>query len=103
MATAIEWRAGFALQAKADLEARDQLLSQASIPACQHLHFLQMACEKLCKAYLSGRGSEEADLRRSHAYIGKQLPIIARERLSTRGGRGGGVAGASDQESGQKD
>jgi len=85
MPTAMQWRAAFARQARADLSARDQLLANAKIPASQHLHFLQMACEKLCKAHLCGRGADVTDLQRSHAFIGKQLPLIAREQLGVRG------------------
>ncbi len=39
------WSRAYARQAPADLEAREALLG-ARVPACQHLHFLQMACEK---------------------------------------------------------
>src|SRR5271157_4632424 len=44
------WSRAYARQAQADLEAREALLG-APAPACQHLHFLQMACEKIAKAH----------------------------------------------------
>ena len=50
------WRIAYAKQALADLHAREKLLEHSELPDCQQLHFLQMACEKLCKAYLCGQG-----------------------------------------------
>ncbi len=66
----------------ADLCAREKLLEHSDLPDCQQLHFLQMACEKLCKAYLCGHGSDPETLRSSHAYIGSTLPIIARQQFA---------------------
>jgi hypothetical protein len=65
-----QWRIAFAKQALADLLAREKLLYYREVPQCQQLHFLQMACEKLCKAYLCGHGADPQTLR-SHAYIQK--------------------------------
>ncbi|MCY3022393.1 MAG: hypothetical protein NTW87_25715 [Planctomycetota bacterium] len=58
------------------------LLKEASLPPCQQLHFLQMACEKLCKAHLYASGSQPDDLQHSHGYIGTVLPVIFRMRFS---------------------
>jgi hypothetical protein len=44
-----EWRVAYAKQALADLLARERLLEHSDVPECHQLHFLQMACEKLCK------------------------------------------------------
>jgi hypothetical protein len=66
----------------ADLAARERLLRPPALPECQHLHFLQMACEKICKAYRCGQGRDPEQLRRSHAYIAHTLPLIAREQLA---------------------
>src|SRR5262249_43399085 len=77
-----EWRIAYAKQASADLRGREQLLAMPELPECQHLHFLQMACEKICKAYLCGQGTEPAALQSSHAYIASVLPIIVREQLA---------------------
>ncbi len=78
MAITDEWRIAYARQARADLLAREHLLASDRLPQCQQLHFLQMACEKICKAFLCGKGSAPADLRRSHGYIARPLPVIAR-------------------------
>ena len=77
-----EWRIAYAKQALADLLARERLLQHADVPDCQQLHFLQMACEKLCKAYLCGQGVDPETLRGSHAYISGPLPIIARQQYA---------------------
>jgi hypothetical protein len=77
-----EWRIAYAKQALADLRAREKLLEHPDLPECQQLHFLQMACEKLCKAYLCGQGVAPDTLRGSHAYITGPLPIIARQQFA---------------------
>lgn len=77
-----EWRIAYARQALADLRAREKLLEHPDIPDCQQLHFLQMACEKVCKAYLCGQGVDPETLRTSHAYISGPLPIIARQQFT---------------------
>ncbi len=82
-----EWRVAFAKQALADLKARDKLLEGPDLPDCGQLHFLQMACEKLCKAYLCGQGVEPSTLQSSHAYIARTLPIIARQQFAVQVGR----------------
>jgi hypothetical protein len=76
-----DWRIGYARQALADLNARDALLTHPTsrIPECQPLHFLQMACEKLCKAHLCGRGVDPDLLHRSHAHIASTLPLVIRQ------------------------
>jgi len=82
MASHNEWRVAYAKQAKVDLRAREQLLALPDLPDCQELHFLQMACEKICKAYLCGHGTDPSVLQSSHAYIASVLPIILREQLA---------------------
>lgn len=77
-----QWRVAYGTQAKADLAARRTLAAVRRLPECQHLHHLQMACEKLCKAYLCGTGTDPADLRTSHAYIAGPLPVIARQAFA---------------------
>jgi len=84
VATAGQWRIAYAKQARADLQAREVLARDVKVPACQHLHFLQMACEKICKAYLCGMGTDPGALQKSHAYISKPLPAIIREQLVRR-------------------
>ena len=77
------WSRAFAAQAKADLDARDWLLQNPALHRCHELHFLQMACEKICKAYLMARpGIDPIALQGSHAYAAKNLPLIAKQFLS---------------------
>ncbi len=41
----------FLAQSRSDWEVFGRLAADASIPACHQLHYLQMACEKIAKAY----------------------------------------------------
>jgi hypothetical protein len=72
------WSRAYARQARADLDAREALLG-AEVPACQHLHFLQMACEKISKAHRCLGGADPETLMHSHGFAAKVLPQIARE------------------------
>jgi len=76
------WTQAFARQAASDLDARDVLAADRSLPACHALHFLQMACEKLCKASMISSGSDPMEVQRSHASIAKHLPTIVRFYMS---------------------
>jgi hypothetical protein len=87
MASPEDWSRAYARQARADLAARAVLCADGTLPVCAQLHFLQMACEKLCKAYLCRSGSDPQDLQTSHAYIAKTLPLIARELFVAEYGR----------------
>lgn len=82
MATSTEWAIGFARQASADFATYLQLIGSPEVPQCHRLHFLQMACEKLVKAYLIDGGTAPASVQSSHAYIATTLPIIIREQMS---------------------
>lgn len=79
-----EWALGYARQAGADFKAWKlyQEHPEVLVAQCHSLLFLQMACEKLCKAHLIGCGSEPQDLKSSHAYIAKHLPVIVRQEIS---------------------
>ncbi len=70
------WRNAYARQAAADWRAYDVLRRSFGLPRCQSFHFLQMSCEKLCKAFLCGRGVNPRLLQTSHGYIAKNLPLI---------------------------
>jgi len=83
-----DWRIAYAKQAMADLKARDRLLMHSDLPDCQQLHFLQMACEKVCKAYLCGQGTDPQTLQTSHAYISGPLPLIARQQFARQAQQG---------------
>ena len=74
------WSRAYARQAQADLEAREALLG-APVPACQHLHFLQMACEKIAKAHRCLGGADPETLMHGHGFAAKVLPQVARELL----------------------
>jgi hypothetical protein len=76
-ATDGKWARSYAIQALSDLRAREAL-AQANVEKCHRLHFLQMAAEKTCKAHLT-RANGHDKVRRSHAYIARNLPIIARQ------------------------
>jgi hypothetical protein len=76
-ATNEDWARAYALQALSDLRARETLV-QANAEKCHRLHFLQMAAEKTCKAYLTAASGHE-HVRKSHAYIAGTLPVIARQ------------------------
>ena len=49
------WRTAYLKQASSDLAVFDTIIKH---PLCQRLHYLQMATEKLAKAYLSPPGGE---------------------------------------------
>ena len=83
----MNWDKAYALQARSDLDAREHLATSNRLPECHKLHYVQMACEKLCKAYLAKRGSTPETLRKSHAYISKVLPTIVQQTLSREAGR----------------
>jgi len=72
-----EWARSYARQALSDLNAREALVN-AGAEKCHRLHFLQMAAEKTCKAYLATTNGHD-HVRKSHAYIARILPIIARQ------------------------
>ena len=78
-----DWRIAYAKQARSDLQTRDVILQHSPrLPSCQELHYLQMCCEKICKAYLCWRGSDPKQLQSSHAYIASVLPQIVRQHLA---------------------
>jgi hypothetical protein len=83
----MSWSLGYAVQAKSDLLAWEKLSLHPELHECHTLHFLQMAAEKLCKAYLAAQGQPPDVLRSSHAFISGVLPIIARQILSRDAGR----------------
>jgi hypothetical protein len=76
------WQQAFARQARSDFAVYsilDTLSHDKAVHKCHRLHYLQMACEKLTKAYLCSTGSRPEDLQHSHKYIAKNLTIIARQ------------------------
>jgi hypothetical protein len=83
----MNWAQAYARQAASDLDAREVLAADQSLPACHALHLLQMACEKLCKASMISTGSDPMEVQRSHAFIAKHLPTIVRLYMSREAGR----------------
>ncbi len=75
-ATNQDWARAYARQSLSDLLLREKLVD-ADAHKCHRLHFLQMAAEKVCKAYLTIVNGHD-NVRRTHAYVAKNLPIIAR-------------------------
>lgn len=82
MPTANEWSVAYARQAKSDMEVRDFLLTSKDFPPCHQLHFLQMACEKLCKAHLFAQGQDSPQFQKSHAYVASILPVIFKMKFA---------------------
>jgi hypothetical protein len=76
-----QWVRAFARQADADFKAWQLLQDEAEIPECHRLLFLQMACEKLCKAQLIGSGTPPETLQASHGYVAGPLPMILRQQI----------------------
>jgi len=76
----VSWARGYARQALSDLRIREVLAAE-NAEKCHRLHFLQMAAEKACKAHLVSQNGHE-NVRKSHAYIAKNLPLIARHFYS---------------------
>jgi len=74
-----EWSRAFAVQAKADLQTYDILARAPNLPESPRLHCLQMACEKLAKAYEYQKGTYSERTQTSHAVIKSNLPLILRE------------------------
>ena len=47
------WAAAFAAQSRSDWQVYNLLSDDTRVPGCHELHYLQMACEKIAKAYRS--------------------------------------------------
>lgn len=78
-----QWVRAFARQSLSDLDAREHLLSgHSDLPACHHLHALQMALEKASKAHLLRNGTPVDVVTSSHAYTRKIIPQIVKHELS---------------------
>lgn len=60
----LDWRTAYFRQAQSDYEVYNHLRTQADIPFCHRLHYLQMATEKMAKGFLTPRNGPE--YRHSH-------------------------------------
>lgn len=83
MSTPDQWSRALAAQTQADLDGWSKLDRDPQAAQCHRLLLLQMACEKLAKAHLCIHGPDPTDIQKSHAYIAKNLPIIARQLISS--------------------
>lgn len=83
MSEPADWVRAYARQADADLKAWElyEEYPQAVAAECHKLLFLQMACEKLCKAHLIQLGTSPEELQGSHGYIANPLPVIMRRQI----------------------
>ncbi len=73
----------YARQARADLRAwgLHEQHPEAVAAECHKLLFLQMACEKLCKASLIKIGARPEDLQASQGDITDPLPVVIRQEI----------------------
>lgn len=85
MASPREWGRGYARQALADFQHWQSLEARTDVQPCHRLQLLQMACEKLCKAYLISSHTPPASLQSSHGYIARPLPLVIRGQLEYMG------------------
>ena len=85
MATPAEWARGYARQADADFQSWQAIESNEAVQPCHRMLFLQMACEKLCKARLIDAGTPPEALQTSHGYIANPLPLVIRAQLEFMG------------------
>ncbi|ODT98864.1 MAG: hypothetical protein ABS79_05230 [Planctomycetes bacterium SCN 63-9] len=85
MASPSEWARGYARQAQADFLMWQALEEDRDVQLCHRMMFLQMACEKLCKARLIHQGTLPSNVQTSHGYIAKPLPLIIRAQLEFMG------------------
>jgi hypothetical protein len=81
MATPAEWATGYARQADADFNAWEAIQGNQGVCVCHQMLFLQMACEKLCKAHLIQGGTPPGTLLDSHGYVANPLPVVIRQQL----------------------
>ncbi|MDB5350931.1 MAG: hypothetical protein JWN86_2178 [Planctomycetota bacterium] len=83
MSEPTDWALAYARQADADFRAWElcETHPEAVAAECHKLLFLQMACEKLCKAHLIRGGTVPQDLQSSHGYIEKPLPLVMRQQI----------------------
>jgi hypothetical protein len=74
----MSWHEAFLEQAKSDWRTYEAI-QRLSLDACQILHYLQMATEKLGKAMLLAEGIDITKVRTSHKAFTRFLQMIARK------------------------
>lgn len=85
MATPAQWARGYARQAHADFRTWQAIEGNEDVHPCHRMLFLQMACEKLCKARLIDGGTPPEALQTSHGYVANPLPLVTRAQLEFMG------------------
>lgn len=85
MATPVQWAKSYARQAHADFQAWQAIEANEDVCHCHRMLFLQMACEKLCKARLIEAGTPPEFLQTSHGYVANPLPVVIRAQLEFMG------------------
>ncbi|QVL30587.1 hypothetical protein KIH39_17225 [Telmatocola sphagniphila] len=85
MATSGEWAWAYARQAHADFQTWQSIEGSEDVHPCHRMLFLQMACEKLCKARLIDGGTPPESLQSSHGYVANPLPLVIRAQLEFMG------------------
>jgi hypothetical protein len=85
MATPTQWARGYARQANVDFGAWQAIEGDEDGHPCHRMLFLQMACEKLCKARLILGGTPPEALQKSHGYVANPLPMVIRAQLEFMG------------------
>jgi len=73
----MSWRDAYFLQARSDYDAFKEL-NNPRIPICHRLHYLQMAGEKLAKAYLSPSNGEPP--KKGHQKLVNLLKVLKGRR-----------------------
>ena len=76
-----EMACAMARQSKADFETFDVLRGNQDVPPCHAFHFLQMACEKLCKSRLWATTNPPESIEKSHRFVKSHLPRILKNTL----------------------
>jgi len=71
------WAEAFLAQAQSDWEMYKKM-ERANEPACHSLHYLQMATEKLGKAYFLSAGTGVDEVQNSHLAFTRFLRLVAR-------------------------
>jgi hypothetical protein len=87
MADAVAWAKAFARQASVDYATYTALSRDGGLPESQRLHMLQMACEKLCKAYMFRQGVDPGHIQSTHSVVAKVLPRIFADEILEGGQR----------------
>src|SRR5512145_1086931 len=66
------WASAFALQSRSDWQVYNLLAGESHLADCHELHYLQMACEKIAKAYrCRGTSADLEDLLSRHVGFAK--------------------------------